>query len=146
MEATNIPLNGQSATLPADLFTGMMRYENGKQYILVKNVGADLADGKTCKKDANATTDIQVIVGAAIGDAVIGVNNTGASITNGNYFWALQRGRGYTIGSTIAINTFAAAGAAGVVAAAAAAGATSLGVCIVANSEIFWNIPGGFGA
>lgn len=140
-----IPLNGQSATLPPDLTTGYIRWTQGKQYILVKNVGADLADGKTCKRDANTSADIQVVVGAATGDYILGVNNTGTVITNGNYFWALQRGRGYTIGSTIAVNVEAAAGAAGVVA-AVASGGRSIGICLVANSIIQWECPGGYNA
>lgn len=146
MEASNFPLNGQSPTLPADMYTGMQRYEGGKQYILVKNVGSTLGDGRVCKKDANATSDIQVVVGANVADASIGVNNTGASIADGNYFWALQRGRGYTSGSTIAINTFAVVTTGGVVIAATAANQVTVGICIVANAEIFWNFTGSFGA
>lgn len=140
MEGTNFPLTGQSTTLPADLATGMLRYEKGKVYILVKNLGASLADGKTCKRDATVGTDITVVVGAAVTDMCLGVNNTGVAIADGSYFWALKEGRGYTIGSTIAINLAAAAGAAGVVAAAATT-QNQVGVCIVANSEILWNFP-----
>lgn len=142
-DATNLPLNGSSSTLPADLTTGMIRWVNGKKYILVKNVGATLADGKTFKRDANSTTDIQVIVGAVTGDYILGVNNTGIVIPNGDYFWGLQEGRGYSIGSTIAVNVEAAAGAAGVVA-AVASGGRSIGICLVANSVIQWNCPGGY--
>lgn len=142
MNATNIPLNGTSATLPADMFTGQLRWQGGKEYILVKNLGASLADGKVCKRDATVGADITVIVGNAAADiTVMGVNNTGAAIPDGHYFWALRKGRGYTTGSTIAINLFAAPGAAGVVA-AAATGNASIGICIEANLTILWDCTG----
>ena len=143
MLATNLPLNSSSTTLPADLTTGMIRWDQGKKYILVKNVGASLADGKTFKRDANSTTDIHVIVGAARGDYILGVNNTGAAIPDGSYFWGLQEGRGYSIGSTIAVNVEAEAGAAGVVA-EVGSGGRSIGICLVANSNIQWSCPGGY--
>ena len=140
MEGTNFPLTGQSTTLPADLATGMLRYEKGKVYILVKNLGASLADGKTCKRDATVGTDITVVVGAAVTDIFIGVNNTGSAIADGSYFWALKEGRGYSIGSTIALGVSVTGAAAGVVTVAATTN-NVCGQCIVANSEVMWAFP-----
>lgn len=88
----------QAATLAehgAGITTGHIRYENGKEYTLVKAAVA-VADGLLVKKDTTSGTDITVILGAAAADACLGVNNTGSTIATATpYFWALSKGRGY---------------------------------------------------
>ncbi len=122
--------------------TGHVRWEGGKKYILLQAVTADLADGKVCKKDTTSSATYTVVVGAAAGDLCIGVNNTGAAITTGNYFWALQEGRGYSIGSTFADGVSLSPGAAGVVAASATT-TTPVGIGITDNTVVHWTMPGG---
>ena len=93
MEATNFPLGVKMTNLPSSMYTGFIRNSNGKMYVLVKAAGA-IPDGQVVSKDGTAGAEITVQVATAA-ESAIGVNNFGAAIVSGEYFWALQRGVGY---------------------------------------------------
>lgn len=109
------PVNLVSATL-ADFFpsgavarTGIKRwYRNPEfgwqQLVLVQNVGASLADGVCCKlvttaQAATRSAVWKVLITSAATSPVYCVNNTGAAVPDGSYFWALQKGMGYGLGA-----------------------------------------------
>ena len=87
----------------SDPLTGEIRYEEGKQYILVKGSGT-IADGHACSIDTSLTAatgdgdDTQiVVVSCPADDGPTCFNNTGGSLATLTYFWGLVQGRGYAI-------------------------------------------------
>lgn len=157
------PINFTSATLldmGTDIVGQKRRYNHpvfGEQeYILVK-AGEAIPDGAACmpktgQTTTGTTTPYVVMVTTGIAVPVSCVNNTGAAITSGHYFWALTGDSvGYglgvgAIGDGLEIMPAAAGG--GAVDAAAGATATVCGVTVsdvaatVAN-KIHWTLPQG---
>lgn len=74
--------------------TGQIREELGKQYMLVKAAGT-IADGALFKKDATTSAIVTVIATIDTNCVALGVNNIGAAVTTGYFFWGLIKGIGY---------------------------------------------------
>jgi hypothetical protein len=93
----------QSATLTdfgGEIATGEIRWmvdpldKLMKKWMLFKAAAA-IADGLQFMKDTTTSTEVTVILTTAVTDLALGVNNAGATIASGNYFWGLVEGRGY---------------------------------------------------
>ena len=81
------------------LTVGDLRWESGKKYILLEAGGA-IPDGYACSPDISLTAAASAIVvvvtsATAATSGVWAVNNTGAEVASGAYFWGLSEGVGY---------------------------------------------------
>ena len=78
------------------LTVGDIRWESGKQYILAEAGGA-IPDGYVATPDISLTETASALVFTVTpaDDEVWLVNNTGAEVASGAYFWGLQKGVGY---------------------------------------------------
>lgn len=92
------------ADLGAGLTVGDLRWESGKKYICGE-AGAALTDGYALSPDISLTATASALVFVHT-DATAGtsgvwcINNTGATIASGAYFWGLVEGVGYGYADT----------------------------------------------
>lgn len=94
---TGVTVTSQTlADLGAGLTVGDIRWESGKEYILAEAGGA-IPDGYAATPDISltATASALVFTVTPAGDEVWCINNTGAAVASGAYFWGLAKGVGY---------------------------------------------------
>lgn len=82
-----------TTSLPSGTKLGQMLYDsaNGKEYRMSK-ANASIPIGAGVKVDATQSDGNTVIATAAQGDPLAGVNDTGAIIPSGSYFWLTTMG------------------------------------------------------
>ena len=90
-------VNGKSTDID-ELFpggsTGELRWESGKEYVLVKVVSVGIADGVGGYCTGTDNT-VSVTASLGTGNRCVCVNNTGETVAVGYYFWGLKKGLGY---------------------------------------------------
>lgn len=142
---------GIAEPLEGEYLSGRERTVDGKLYVLCL-AEEDIEDGCLVKQGAVVTGVVSVIKTEGSNQSAIGVNNTGAQVDAGNYFWALKRGRGYALsggtmaGAGVVLSHSGGGGKAGTTANTAVTGNWVLGQCLEGtpgadnlDNQVQWN-------